>query len=206
MKKMLEERLSLISTKMVKKQEEVTRRKDINKEIEIPEGFEINVSGRSISLKGNGKEIEKDFDTHNLEIKKEGSLLKITSKNPTRRESKMAGTIEARLKNMIKGLQEDFVYKMEICNAHFPMNVKVDDAKKEVVIKSFLGETIERKAKILGDVKVNVKGTDIEISSYDIDDAGQTAANIEKATKLKGRDRRIYQDGIFITEKPGRII
>jgi large subunit ribosomal protein L6 len=128
----------------------------------------------------------------------------LSVKSATRRESKMMGTIWAHLKNMIKGVEEDFEYKMEICNVHFPMNVKVEGEK--VVIKSFLGETKERVARIMPGVKVDIKGTDVTVSSNNIESAGQTAANIEKATRLTGRDRRIFQDGIFITEKCGRAL
>ncbi len=58
----------------------------------------------------------------------------------------------------------------------------------------------------LPEAKVDIKGTSITVSSSNIEAAGQTAANLEKATRLTGRDRRIFQDGIFITEKPGRKI
>ncbi len=61
-------------------------------------------------------------------------------------------------------------------------------------------------ARIMPNSKVEIKGTDITVTSNDIEMAGQTAANLEKATKVKGRDRRIFQDGIFITEKNGRKI
>tara|TARA_Y100000310_G_scaffold291519_1_gene319532 strand:- start:336 stop:590 length:255 start_codon:yes stop_codon:yes gene_type:complete len=84
------------------------------------------------------------------------------------------------------------------------MNVKVDGDK--VVIKSFLGETTERVARIMPGAEVEVKGSQITVKSHDIEAAGQTAANLEKATRLTGRDRRIFQDGIYITSKCGRKI
>jgi large subunit ribosomal protein L6 len=116
----------------------------------------------------------------------------------------MIGTAWAHINNMIKGAKEDFVYELEACNVHFPMNVKMEG--KNIIIKSFLGETTQRISKIVGDAKVEIKGSKITVSSSDIEAAGQTAANLEKATRLTGRDRRIFQDGIFITNKCGRAI
>ena len=179
-------------------------RRDVERIIEIPEGVEVSVANGEFVVKADGKELKRKFDVAGVDIKKDEKGVNVLSKKPTHREMKMAGTIAAHIKNMMKGVKEDYVYKLEICNVHFPMNVKVEGDK--VVIKSFLGEKIERAAKILHGVKVEINGKDVVVSSHDKEGAGQTAANIEKATRLKGRDRRIFQDGIFITEKPGRVM
>ncbi len=172
--------------------------------IEIPKGFVVNVNGKEVTIKGNGKELKKSFKLGRVNISVVDEKIKIDASKSTKRESKMAGTISAHLTNLIKGLGKEYVYKLEICNVHFPMNVKVE--KDDVVIKSFLGEKVDRISKILPNVKVEVKGNEITVSSSDIEAAGQTAANIEKATRITGRDRRIFQDGIYITSKCGEKI
>ena len=192
---MLEEALSRIFIKM---------NRDLERIIDIPEGVEVIISGKEFVVKSNGKELTRNFDVGKVGAVVKDNKIVLSVKEATRRESKMIGTIWAHLKNMIKGFAEDFVYELEICNVHFPMNVKLDGNK--VIIKSFLGETTERIAKILPDVNLDIKGSKITVSSNNIESAGQTAANLEKATRLTGRDRRIFQDGIFITSKPGRLI
>ena len=178
--------------------------KDLMREVEIPEGVTIEVSDKKVTVKGNGKEVVREFDNGKVSMAVADKKFVLKAKGATRRESKMIGTIWAHLKNMIKGVGEDYVYTLEVCNVHFPMNVKAEEDK--IVIKSFLGETTVRESRIMPNAKVDIKGSQITVSSYDIEAAGQTAANLEKATRLTGRDRRIFQDGIFITEKPGRKI
>jgi large subunit ribosomal protein L6 len=179
-------------------------KKDLKRTVELPEGYTAVVSGDAVTIKGRGKEVTKKFDVGKVLLSVKSNKIDIEAKKATKRESRMMGTIEAHILNMVKGLNEEFVYKMEICNVHFPMNVKVDGNK--VTIKSFLGEKVDRFAEILPNVKVEVKGSEIKITSHDREAAGQTAANIETASKVVGRDRRIFQDGIFMKEKCGRII
>lgn len=192
---MWEEALSLISIKM---------NKDLERFVEIPEGVEVSINGNEFTAKGNGKELVRKFDIGKIKTEVKDNKVILLAKGATRRESKMMGTVWAHLKNMVKGTNEDFIYELEVCNVHFPMNIKADGDK--IFIKSFLGETTVRVAKIIPGVKVDIKGSQITVSSSNIEDAGQTAANLEKATRLTGRDRRIFQDGIFITNKCGRAI
>jgi large subunit ribosomal protein L6 len=174
--------------------------KDLMREVELGEGVSVEVGGNEITVKGNGKELRRKFDIGRIEIRTESDKVVLEAKGARKREAKMMGTVAAHLKNMIKGLNEDFVYELEICHVHFPMNVSAQGNR--FVVKSFLGETTERVAKIIDGVTVDISGTKIVVSSHDIEKAGQTAANLEKAVRLQGRDRRIFQDGIFITKKP----
>ncbi len=107
----------------------------------------------------------------------------------------MLGTIEAHVNNMIKGVTEGYTVKLKIVYMHFPFTLKTSG--KEISINNFLGEKTPRKTKIVGDCKVEVKGDEITITGINKDDVGQTAANLERATWVRARDRRVFQDGIF---------
>jgi large subunit ribosomal protein L6 len=178
-------------------------KKNILSEIEVPSEIQASLNESVVTMKANGKEIVRKFpENPNVEMKQEGRKIIITSNKATKRELKLINSIVAHIYNMISGLKEEFVYKLEVCNVHFPMVVKVDG--NDVKIKNFLGEKIDRHAKILPNVKVKVSGNNIEVSSPDVEAAGQTAARLEIATKIRNRDRRVFQDGIFITSKPDR--
>ena len=84
------------------------------------------------------------------------------------------------------------------------MTVKVEGNK--INISNFLGEKIDRTAKIVPGVNVEIKGSKITVSGPDIEKTGQTAANIENAARVPKKDKRIFQDGIFMTSKPGGAI
>ena len=179
-------------------------KKNLDRTIEIPEGVTISINRDEVKVSGSGKENVRKFAFGKIVSKQEGSALTLSAKKATRRESRILGTIEGHIKNMIKGLNEEFVYKLEVCNVHFPMTVKLEGNK--VRIKSFLGEKVDRIANVDADSKVEIKGSKITVTSHKIESAGTTATNIEKAARLTGRDRRIFQDGIFLTEKNGRVI
>jgi large subunit ribosomal protein L6 len=70
-----------------------------------------------------------------------------------------------------------------------------------VLIENFTGERSSRKARIMGDVKVLTKGDDVIVQGINLEDVSQTAANIERATKVKRKDPRVFLDGIYVYER-----
>lgn len=178
--------------------------KELKIEFNLPEGASVDLNNGLLKVKKGDVEISRKINPR-LEHNIEGNKLTISSVKKSKREKKIFGTSTAHVNNMIKGLDEKFVYKLQIANVHFPMTADIDKKTNEVVIKNFLGEKVDRRIKILNGVDVKIDKQNITVESSDIEKAGQTAANLEKGTRVRNRDRRIFQDGIFITEKPRRI-
>lgn len=110
------------------------------------------------------------------------------------------GTFASHVRNMIHGVTEGWEYRMAILYSHFPMQVAVQG--EDVVIENFLGERAPRRTTIHGDTDVRVEGEEIVLSGPDKEAVGQTAADIEQLTRVTNKDIRVFQDGVYITEKP----
>lgn len=179
-------------------------KKKLSQKIEIPEGIEANIDENILTIIGPEGENKKKFNVSNLTFEKKDNQIILGNEKSTKREKKMMNTIAAHIRNMIKGVQKKFEYKLKICFSHFPINVEIKDS--EALIKNFLGEKIPRKTKIPEGVEINMEGAVITITSPNKELAGQAAANFETATRIRKKDRRIFQDGIFIISKDGREI
>lgn len=179
-------------------------RKELSQEIEVPEDVEVKIDGKNVLVKGPIGELKRELEFGKLEIIQEKGKLILRDKKATKTEKRMMNTIIAHLENMIRGTQEKFEYKLKICFGHFPFTVKIEGNK--AIIKNFLGEKIQRESSIPEGAEMEIKKDIIIIKSLNKEIAGQTAANLEIATKVRGRDKRIFQDGIYIVEKCGRAI
>ena len=182
----------------------IKMKKEIIKEIEIPEGVEVKVEEGSLKVKGPEGENSRDLKLGKLDFKINDKKIVFGHKKATKTEKKLINTLEAHIKNLLKGVVEKFEYKLKICFGHFPFTVKIDN--NEAVVKNFLGEKIDRKVKMPKDAEISMDKEFITIKSVDKETAGQAAANLEAATKIKGRDKRIFQDGIYIINKCGKEI
>ena len=171
-------------------------------EVEIPEKVQVTIADGTVTVKGPQGEISKKLSHPRVKLERKGKHIVVSSELPRKREKALVGTYGAHLRNMMVGATKGFEYKLKIVYAHFPIKTSIKG--DQFVIENFLGEKFPRKTKILGSTKVNVKGDQVVVTGPNVEDAGQTAANIERATKIRGFDLRVFQDGIYITEKPGR--
>jgi len=173
--------------------------KDVHviKEVEIPEGVEVKIDNNRVIVKGPKGVLERDFSHAKGIIMdvRDGKFVAETYFANARKRA-LVGTIAAHVKNMILGVTKGFRYKLKIIYSHFPVTVTVKDNK--VIISNFLGEKAPRVAEILPDVKVKVQGNDVIVEGIDIEKVAQTAANIERATRIRDLDRRKFMDGIYI--------
>lgn len=173
--------------------------------VEIPKDVEIkiegdNINGYSIYVKGPKGENCKKLRYRGVVVKTENDKVKVYSEIKKSRHRAMVGTFASIINNLIKGVTHGFEYKLKIFYSHFPIKVRVEE--DEVIIENFLGEKFPRRAKIVGNTKVTIKDNEIIVSGVDKEACGQTAANLEMATKIKDLDPRVFQDGIYIVEKP----
>mgnify|MGYP001577288678 CR=1 FL=1 len=173
-------------------------------EIELSEGVTASMQESTLILKGAGGEFSRDFLNPKINVSVADGKVKLLASDATKREKMMLGTFRAHIRNMMKGVTQSHTYRLKICSGHFPMNVSVSG--RDFAVKNFLGEKIPRKFTFVKNVDVKVNGQEIVVKSVSKEVAGQTAANIEQLTRVKGRDRRIFQDGIYIIEKDGKLI
>ena len=182
----------------------IRMRKKFVQEIVIPEGVEVKREEDTVFVKGPEGESSKEFNFGKLSFEIKDSKIILSHLLATKKEKRMINTISSHLKNLVEGAQKKFEYKLKICSSHFLMSVEQKD--QEIVIKNFLGEKTPRKCKIPKGAEIEINKEIITVKSTNKEIAGQAAANFEATTKIRNKDRRVFQDGIFIIDKNGREI
>ncbi|MBW3019209.1 50S ribosomal protein L6 [Candidatus Woesearchaeota archaeon] len=174
----------------------------IKEELVLPEGITASLSDGVLTVKGPKGEVSRSLLHPKIDVSLKGNTLTLFCERGTKREKNIMFTFVAHINNMIKGVQEPFVFKLKVCSGHFPMTVAYKNDQFEV--KNFLGEKYPRIIKIKKGADVKISGQDIVVTSVDLELAGGIASDIEGMTKKGTRDTRRFQDGIYITEKPTR--
>lgn len=167
-------------------------------ELEIPSGVSVEIKGNAIETKGSLGTNKRQFNDALLKISKSDKMIKIepvSEKGLVKKAVKTEKTFQKELSNDIKGVNQYFEKKMRVVFAHFPITIEVKDNK--VFIKNIIGERFPRSSNIVGTTKIEVKGQNVRVYGTSLDDVGQTAANIRKACRIRNKDSRVFQDGLY---------
>ena len=171
------------------------------KVIQVPSDVTATLQGRTLSVKGRLGEARKHFDKVNVNISVQGNSITVSPFSSKKKDNVIINTVTSLVGNMVTGVTKGYTYRLKVVYAHFPITVKTKE--DQVLVENFVGERSPRIARIVGDSKVTVEGDDVIVKGVSLEDVGQTAANIELATKIKRKDQRVFLDGIYIYQKEG---
>ena len=173
---------------------------EVTETIHVPEGVNVTITGSTVKVKGKAGELSRSFASPLVQLKKTGNDVIVHADLPRKKTRALVGTWSAHIRNMVKGVQEPYEYKLVVRFSHFPIKVKVQGDR--VVIENFLGERTARRARVMGPAtKVKATGEEVTVTGPDLEAVSQTAANIEQACIIRGFDPRVFQDGIYIVQK-----
>ncbi|HLC96532.1 MAG TPA: 50S ribosomal protein L6 [Candidatus Nanoarchaeia archaeon] len=171
----------------------------IQEKVDMPKGVMAQLSDKNLLVKGPKGEVSRIFNNPAITIQiSEASIVMSTTKK-SKKLKKVTGTMKAHIKNMVRGCALGYTYTLKVCSGHFPMTVAVKN--KEFSLKNFFGEKVPRLLTIKDGVTVKIEGEHIIIDGANKETCGQVAADIEMLTRRTSFDRRIFQDGIYITKK-----
>lgn len=171
-------------------------------EIEIPKGVTPRLEvGNVLVVEGPAGTVRKALDNPCVNVIIQASDRKIILEGEceNRKTKAVLNSFAAHVKNALSGAQSGFKYELAIVQSHFPIKLKVEGNR--IRIDNFVGEKVPRYSKIVPGVTVKVEGKTVMIEGADLGNVAQTAGSLEGATRLLRRDRRRYQDGIYITKK-----
>jgi large subunit ribosomal protein L6 len=170
-------------------------------ECELPDDVDAAVDRFDLTVEGPNGSVTRRLWFPDVDVSTSEDAVVIESDVDRKKVSATMGTFESHVTNMIHGVTEGWEYKLRVHYSHFPMQVTVES--DEVVIENFLGETAPRRAQIRGDTEVQIDGESVVLNGPDKEAVGQTAGDIEQLTRVKDKDTRVFQDGVYIVEKPG---
>jgi large subunit ribosomal protein L6 len=168
--------------------------------VPLAEGAKLRLEGDQVVAEGKLGKASRRFPVGALGLTIRGSEATLSLYLPVRKRSRaLLLTWERHLGNLARGVTVGFEAHLKAVSAHFPMKISSRDG--QVLIENFLNEKQPRRSKLLGKTVAEVAGDIVVLKGIDIEDVGQSAANLERATKIRNYDPRVFQDGVFITDK-----
>ncbi|MGA2935456.1 MAG: 50S ribosomal protein L6 [Methanomicrobiales archaeon] len=169
------------------------------RKVKIPEGVTVRIEGNLVKVQGPKGMLMRDMYYPNVSLAIADKEMTITTESRRKKILAVCGTFAAHLQNMCTGVTKGYQYRMKVVYSHFPIQLKI--AGDRIEVGNFLGEKRSRFARIEKDVKVALGADEVTITGIDKESVGKTAANIEHATRIRERDPRVFQDGVYTVER-----
>ncbi|MCR8454502.1 MAG: 50S ribosomal protein L6 [Crenarchaeota archaeon] len=176
--------------------------------IDVPSDVRVEIIGKIVRVEGPKGKIEKDFTHLPVYIIRDNNRIIVAGQARKRKQTKYLGTAATKIKKMIEGVRQRYVYIHKVVYRHFPPRVEVDKENKRILIKGLYGRRDTIQVPIYGDVEINIEyqaGSEIPDLVYlkgcDIEAVSLTSAALENACKLRGRyrkDIRVFFDGVWL--------
>jgi large subunit ribosomal protein L6 len=180
------------------KQGRATKQVAITAQVEIPQGVSVEIKGLEIEVKGPLGTNKRLFNDSLIKVHKKDNALvieQVKQKGLEKTAMMAVGSFKKELENDMKGVGEFFEKRMRVVFAHFPINVEIKGDR--VHINNIIGERVPRISKIVGATKIEVKGQAVRVYGTSLDDVSQTSANIRQVCKIRNKDSRVFQDGLY---------
>ena len=167
--------------------------------VKIPDGVKASLDGSQLRVTGPKGQLSRNVRFPQVTVTCKGNEVTISTESKRKEITAMVGTLEAHTKNMCRGVSEGFEYHMKMVYSHFPIQLKLQGNRLEIA--NFLGEKKARYARIEPGVTAKIANDEVVLTGIDRELVGTSAANIEHATRIRNRDPRVFQDGIYIIQR-----
>ena len=171
-------------------------------QLQIPDDADARTDHLDLTVEGPNGSVTRQLWYPDVSVSVENGTVVVESDADDAETMSTIGTFASHVQNAFYGVTEGWEYEMEVFYSHFPMDVRVAD--DTIVIENFLGERAPRRTTVHGDTEVEIDGETVVLRGPDIEDVGQTAADIEQLTQVTDKDVRVFQDGVYVTETPQR--
>ena len=84
-----------------------------NKPITVPEGVEVKIDGKHITVKGPKGTLEREIH-RNISLEMDGNIIKVTRKNDEAENRSLHGLTRTLISNMIEGVVNEYKRELEI--------------------------------------------------------------------------------------------
>merc|ERR1711948_106289 len=177
--------------------------------VDIPEGVEISVKNRVVTVSGKRGKVSKSFPNIPCLLRnqtgKSGKQLNIAMWFKNRKQRAMTKTMASLVENMIVGVTNGYRYVMKYGHKRHPMKPASAADKKSINIANYLGSQYIRHIKAPAGVSIDCdpenQAKEIFVTGIDNETVGTTCAMIHQSCRPRALDRRKFEDGLYIQKR-----